>query len=743
MHAPRSFAIPLLSVLLVGAVLPATPAQAASVPYFARFAAQEAMLSEMALHPAAVNVGDVTYLGFQGVGFDPYVVAYDSSSGAWHGPTRIGTNPLRLDAHGAPALYVDPAGRVHAFYGGHGTTLLHTRQSTPGPDAPWQTAASLPAGTYPQVLPTGADDLLVFYRAASGVWSVIASSDGATSFGAPGAVLAADAGIYWYADFRLGPDGVVRVVFTWVDQALRSTGLEFVRRNVYYAERAPDGTWRAADGLPIGLPITRTTADARCRIVDSGPEFVNEVSVKVDATGAPCVLYLTGSGSGPDAYSWRVMRRQDGQWRTGTIVTTDHFFDAAALDPRPDGSLDAFVVTGDSDAVGTGDGDYRGRGGRIERWRSMDHGLTWRYAQRVSPAEPGVLYSDPVLLPGDDPGARLVFTDWSDDESRFFHRLFLWGDNGLIPRETPLATERLAGPDRASTAIAVSRRAFPEGARAVVIATQAEFADALAGAPLAAAVNGPVLLTPPDRLRDDVAAEVRRLGVRQAIVLGGTDAVSSTVDSALRAAGITAIERVGGADRYETALRIARRMRDPDRVIDTAVVVSGRDWPDAVAAAPLAAANRWPLVLADGDRLPPASETILAEYGVTRTIVAGGTAAVGPTLERDLPAAVRVGGADRYETAAALAAFSLDEGLLPGRVIVATGRDFPDAAGAGVLGARARAPMLLLGHGMVPPAVAEYLLTHPDTLTDLWVTGGPDVIPDDVVSELSRLSRTP
>ncbi|MHB1135733.1 MAG: cell wall-binding repeat-containing protein [Coriobacteriia bacterium] len=740
---PRLITIPLISALLVGPLVFTRPAHAATVPYFARFAGQEAMLSEMALHPATVRVGSITYLAFQGVGFDPHVVSYDSSDETWRGPTRVGSNPLRLDAHGAPSLYVDPAGRVHAFYGGHGTTLLHARQTEAGPDASWQAAAPLPAGTYPQAIPMGGANLLVFYRAANGVWSTVASADGGTTFGSPQPILAADAAIYWYADFRLGPDGIVRATFTWVDQALKSAGYEFVRRHVYYAERGLDGTWVAADGSPLSLPVTRAAADAHCRIVDSGSAFVNEVTVKVDAAGAPCVLYLIGSGSGPGAYSWRVIRRQDGQWRTGTIVTTDHFFDAAALDPRPDGSLEAFVVTGDSDATGTRDGDYRGRGGRVERWVSEDHGLTWRFVERVSPPEPGVIYSDPVLLPEGDPRTRLVFTDWSDDESRFFHRLFLWGDDGFVMRETDLRVERLAGPDRAATAIEMSKRAFPEGARAVVIATQADFPDALAGTPLAAAVNGPVLLTPPDRLREDVAAEIRRLGVRQAIILGGTNAVSAAVDDALRNAGITSVERVGGGDRYATALQIARRMRDPDRTVTTAIVVSGRNWPDAVVAAPLAAANGWPIVLAEGEHLPAASATALAEYGTSRTIIVGGTSAVESAVESDVPAPYRIGGTDRYETAAALATFGLGEGLLPGRVIFATGHAFPDAVGAGALGSRSRAPILLVRRDAVPPDVAAYLRAHSISLTDLWFAGESDVMPEAIATELTQLVLTP
>ncbi|MDO8879526.1 MAG: cell wall-binding repeat-containing protein [Coriobacteriia bacterium] len=739
MHTSRHIARAVITVL-AATLLGASPASAAVVGYFARDGAQEAILSEMAIHPAALRVGSVTYLGYQGPGFDPYVAAYDEGSDAWHGPRRIGTNPLRLDAHGAPSLYLDPAGRVHAFFGSHWTPMLHARQVRSAPDSAWESAASLPAGTYPQAVRMPDGDLELYYRDSGGNWAFTASADGAATFGAPVRVLAADSATGWYADFRMAGNGTLHAVFTWFDLDLQSAGREFVRRNLYYASRGTDGVWRGASGSALTLPITRAQADARCLLVDSGARFVNEMSVKADRDGAPCVIYLLGSGSGPGAYEWRFLRRDDAGWRGGTITTTDHYFDAAALDPQPDGTLEAFVVTGDSDARDSVDGDYRGRGGRIERWTSADDGGTWARAGRISPVESGVLYSDPVLVSGGSSAARLMFTDWTDDESAAFHRLFLWGEDGLVARDTPAVTARLAGPDRRATAIQVSRTSFPAGSRAVIVATDSDFPDALAGAQLAAAVNGPVLLTPTDALPAAVSAEITRLGARTVFVLGGERALTGRVATALsRVPGVTSVERLGGVDRYATALAIARRARDRTRTITTAVVVSGRVWPDAVAAGALAAANDWPIVLADGDRLPAASVAVLAEYGIAQTIIVGQTEAVGPSVESVAPSPTRIGGADRYETAALLAEYALDRGLLPGRALVATGRDFPDALTAGPLGGRARAPVLLVDPADASAPALAYIGRHADQITDLWLVGEDDALPASFENAAMRL----
>ena len=51
-----------------------------------------------------------------GESYDPYVASYDVVTGEWDGPYRAGVTALRLDAHGAPSIWVDSAGRLHVAY---------------------------------------------------------------------------------------------------------------------------------------------------------------------------------------------------------------------------------------------------------------------------------------------------------------------------------------------------------------------------------------------------------------------------------------------------------------------------------------------------------------------------------------------------------------------------------------------------------------------------------------------------
>jgi hypothetical protein len=91
---------------------------------------------------------------------------------------------------------------------------------------------------------------------------------------------------------------------------------------------------------------------------------------------------------------------------------------------------------------------------------------------------------------------------------------------------------RLQGPNRYETAAAVSRYTFPNGAPIVVVASGTNFPDALVAAPFG--VRGPILLTERDRLPIATANEIKRLGAKEIIIVGGTAAVSQAVENDLK-----------------------------------------------------------------------------------------------------------------------------------------------------------------------------------------------------------------
>jgi putative cell wall-binding protein len=198
------------------------------------------------------------------------------------------------------------------------------------------------------------------------------------------------------------------------------------------------------------------------------------------------------------------------------------------------------------------------------------------------------------------------------------------------------AITRLAGANRYDTAVTISQYVFPAAGSAdtVVIATGTGFADALAGASLAALGNGPVLLTQPGTLPASVTAEIERLAPGQIFVLGGEAAVSAAVFTQLQGLALATITRISGSNRYVTAVEISMAaFPDGAGVVYIAV---GTNFPDALAGAAQAAGSGSPILLTPSDALPQSvidEITRLAPYAI---VILGGTAVISQAVEDQL-----------------------------------------------------------------------------------------------------------
>jgi hypothetical protein len=145
---------------------------------------------------------------------------------------------------------------------------------------------------------------------------------------------------------------------------------------------------------------------------------------------------------------------------------------------------------------------------------------------------------------------------------------------------TVTETDRISGPDRYATAVAISSE-YPAGVGVVYVASGANFPDALSAAPAASLQGGPLLLAPQAALPDLVRNEIVRLRPALIVVVGGPMSVSSRVYDQL--AMIAPIRRDAGLDRYETSRIIVRNAFRAGA--DTAIVATGANFPDALSGA--------------------------------------------------------------------------------------------------------------------------------------------------------------
>lgn len=747
--------------------------------FFDPDASGNAVYEAMAISPEALYdpVADATYVAYQGFGLDPYVAAYSHATGRWNPPVRVGDNPLLTNAHGGPSLVVDASGYLHVFYGAHWTALRHAVSARPHDASEWLDAGSVRAGgstrpialTYPQPL-LGADgSLVLYYRSFDRDWQSIVSTDSGVTWSTPETVLSAWKGesadgkpvdIRWYADFEPGPDGRVHAAFIRHDQHLVQP---FERRDLYYKWLDPaGGVWRNIAGTPLVATGTPDYLRENCLAASSGTRTVNQAVVRDRGDGVPVMLHLSQSAADPGVFEWQPVRwsgaatgSPGATWTVGPpIAVTDHFFDAADLQVQAPGELRACLTVGGfpDEQVAPGD-PYASRGGDVAEWTSTDGGASWSFAGIVrSSPDASARYNNPQYVMGGHPDARLLFCEWNNDVANFIHKVFVHGSSGFLQREFTTDVSRVAGQSRYGTAVEASRLGYPNGLqsdsvdkhRTVIIASGRDYPDALCGVPLAHALNAPVLMAQARSLDASTAAEISRLRATRAIVLGGPSAVSTAVAEQVRAAlwGSKTVERIGGGNRYETSLMVARRLSTRRGAPTTVAVASGENFADALAVSPLAARRGWPVILTRSARMTSDTVSGIRSLGASSALIAGGPAAVCPTVADSVSAAVgsveRIGGEDRYETASMLSARYLAVGTArTDRLLIASGQGFPDALVGGTLAARMQGTLLLTRGDSVPDHTARFIDERTRGVVHVYILGSAQAIAPEVENDIA------
>ena len=325
------------------------------------------------------------------------------------------------------------------------------------------------------------------------------------------------------------------------------------------------------------------------------------------------------------------------------------------------------------------------------------------------------------------------------------------GTAGASPPATrdvtaPTAPQQLAGPNRVSTSVAVSRAHWPS-ASDVLIATGDNYPDALAAGPLAGSRSAPLLLTQPDNLSPEVADELERLfksiATPRVTIVGGTAAVSARVEQQLaELATGPAVERVAGANRYETAAKVAALAGTPGGHV---TVATGRNFPDALAAGAYASTgDRPPVLLADGDRLPAtslsAALTIVSGTPDPSATLLGGSSVLGDAVAEQFQSmgytTRRAAGDNRYLTGLeALKSSLADTDDKPRPLIIASGARFPDALAAGALAQHLGGLVLLTPPEGLPAPSLQALEANANRFDRVIGVGGTSVLAPSVLQD--------
>jgi putative cell wall-binding protein len=292
---------------------------------------------------------------------------------------------------------------------------------------------------------------------------------------------------------------------------------------------------------------------------------------------------------------------------------------------------------------------------------------------------------------------------------------------------------REGGDNRYETAAAIAEEIDCGGTATFV--NGSSFPDGL----VASQLYEEILLVERDSIPAATMAYIEDCGLEFAYVVGGEAVISSDVFEDLLNATEAGAMRIAGADRYATALAVAEYSFGDSCDV---VLATGENYPDALAAAPLAYNVDAPMLLTSGSSLRADVKAYLADnmdtdwncaLGVPTVHIIGGTSAVPASIETEINTmgidTNRISGANRYETAVAIAGVSGNDSC----AVLINGNGFADALGAGPWASDYECSLMLVNADSIPAATAAWHVANCENLDgEIYVAGGEAVVSDAV-----------
>ena len=291
-----------------------------------------------------------------------------------------------------------------------------------------------------------------------------------------------------------------------------------------------------------------------------------------------------------------------------------------------------------------------------------------------------------------------------------------------------------SGADRYDTNAMQAKAGWDSSGKAVVV-TGERWPDALSVSGLAGALDCPVILVGSGSLSGCTKDALASLGVESVIVVGDEKSVDAGVVDALGGLGIEVEARLAGADRFATQMAVYEYGAERGLWGGTAIVASGADggFADVLSVSAAAFAAGLPVFLAaDDGSISDAQVAALRQGGFSDAVVLGGEDRVGERAEGSIYGALgkkpeRIAGANRYDTSAKVADWSVGRGYLSwDGAAFATGELPYDALGGGALQGREGSVLLLASQGWQGYAL-DALSSHGGASSIKFFGGEPSI----------------
>lgn len=195
--------------------------------------------------------------------------------------------------------------------------------------------------------------------------------------------------------------------------------------------------------------------------------------------------------------------------------------------------------------------------------------------------------------------------------------------------------------------------------------------------------------------------------------------------------------RVSGKDRYETAIEISKKYFTN---ADTVIIATGKSFPDSLSASVLASGLNAPILLSEASRLDQLKDEI-NRLKAKNIIIVGGTGSVSEQEEaffKGLTNVQRVNGKDRFKTSLEVAKFVAKNNKNLNKVIVADGRNYPDALAIGSYSGKEQLPIILVDNGNLDYA-KDFLKEN--NITEALIVGGKDSVSPSIEKLFDKVDR--
>ncbi|MGR7952299.1 cell wall-binding repeat-containing protein [Finegoldia sp. P2-F-LR] len=184
--------------------------------------------------------------------------------------------------------------------------------------------------------------------------------------------------------------------------------------------------------------------------------------------------------------------------------------------------------------------------------------------------------------------------------------------------------ERLSGIDRYKTSAKIAAKLINNKTTTLEIASGENYADALSLNNAAEKDKAPILLVRVNAIDKSVEDVIKSSKASLINIAGREKSVSENTKANIKKISKATINRIGGANRYETSILLAKYSGAKEVV----VVASGADFADALVAAPFSAQQNGAILLTNKDKLSDNAAKFIKDTKFNKSYVIGGEKSV-------------------------------------------------------------------------------------------------------------------